>query len=88
MAGVPVPQECMHLQPTRIQVLVLAFILDLFQDFWRCAFSGRRRFRRLRDAYGDFVKSQNDMLAQSLEGAHRVRVCVCAFIGVSVYAYI
>jgi hypothetical protein len=75
-------------QPTRVQVLVLTFILDLFQNFRRCAFSGRRRSRRLRGAYGNFVKSQDDMPAQSFEGAHRGRVCVCAFIGVSVCAYI
>uniref|UniRef100_A0A453R028 Uncharacterized protein n=1 Tax=Aegilops tauschii subsp. strangulata TaxID=200361 RepID=A0A453R028_AEGTS len=33
-------------------------------------------------------KSQDDMPAQSLGGAHRGRVYVCAFIGVSVCAYI
>ena len=42
-------------QPTRVQILVLALFLDLFQDFRRCAFSGRRRSRRRRGAYGDFV---------------------------------
>jgi hypothetical protein len=29
--------------------------LDLFQDFRRCTFSGRRRPRRRRGVYGDFV---------------------------------
>jgi hypothetical protein len=33
-------------------------------------------------------KFQDDMLAQSFGGAHRGRVCVCAFIGVSVCACI
>jgi hypothetical protein len=40
------------------------------------AFRGRRRSRLLRGAYGDFVKSQDDMPAQSLGGAHRVG-CAC-----------
>ena len=44
-----------YFQPTRVQILVLALFLDLFQDFRRCAFSGRRRFRRRRGAYGDFI---------------------------------
>ena len=35
----------------------------------------------------DLVKSQ-DMLAQSLEDVHRGRMCVRAFIGVSVCTYI
>ena len=39
--------------------------------------STTRRLRWLR-------KSQDDMSAQSLGGAHRGRVCVCAFIGMSV----
>ena len=39
--------------------------------------STTRRLRWLR-------KSQDDMPAQSFGGAHRGRVCVCAFIGVSV----
>ena len=37
-------------------------------------FSGRRRSRQLRGVYDDFVNSQDDMLAWSLEGAHRDRV--------------
>ena len=37
-------------QPIRVQILMLALLLDLFHDFWRCAFSGRRRFRRRRGA--------------------------------------
>ena len=41
----------------------------------------RRRMRRLR-------KSQDDMPAQSFGGAHRGRVCVYAFIGMSVCAFI
>ena len=75
-------------QPTKIQVLVLTIILNLFQNFWRCAFSGRRRSTRLRGTFGDFIKSQDHMLAHSLEGAHRGRVCVCALIAVSACAYI
>ena len=43
---------------------------------------------RLRGTYGDFVKSQDHMLAHSLEGAHRGRVCVCALIAVSACVYI
>ena len=54
-----------------------------FSIFRRCTFSGRRRSTRLRGTYGDFVKSQDHMLAHSLEGAHRGRVCVCALIAVS-----
>src|SRR3990170_5807148 len=42
--------------------------------------STTRRLRWLR-------KSQDDMPAQSLGGAHRGRVCVCAFIGVSMRIY-
>src|SRR4051812_4035891 len=42
-------------QPTRVQILVLTLFLDLFQGFRRCAFSGRRRSRRRRGAYDDFV---------------------------------
>ena len=37
---------------------------------------------------GDFVKSQDHMLAHSLEGAHRARVCMCGLIAVSACAYI
>ena len=59
-----------------------------FSIFWWCTFSGRRRSTRLRGTYGDFVKSQDHMLAHSLEGAHRGRVCVCALIAVSACAYI
>ncbi len=54
-----------------------------FSIFRRCTFSGRRRSTRLRGTYGDFIKSQDHMLAHSLEGAHRGRVCVCALIVVS-----
>ena len=43
--------------------------------------STTRRLRWLR-------KSQDDMPAQSLGGAHRGRMCVCVFIGVSVCACI
>ena len=68
------------LEPTKVKVPVLAFIL--------CAFSGRRRSTRLRGTYGDFVKSQDHMLAHSLEGAHRGRVPVCALIAVSACVYI
>ena len=75
-------------QPTRVQVLVLAFIPGFISGFpamrvqWEETFpSTTRRLRWLR-------KSQDDMPAQSLGGAHRGRVCVCAFIGVSVCAYI
>ena len=59
-----------------------------FSIFRRCTFSGRRRSTRLRGTYGDFVKSQDHMLAHSLEGAHRGRVCVCVLIVVSACAYI
>ena len=56
--------------------------------FRRYAFSERRRSRRLRDAYGDFVKSQDDMPVQSLGDARRDKVCVSAFIGMNVCAFI
>ena len=59
-----------------------------FSIFRRCTFSGRRRSTRLWGTYGDFVKSQDHMLAHSLEGAHRGRVRVCALIAVSACAYI
>ena len=59
-----------------VQVLVLAFILDLFQNFRRCAFSERRRFRPLRRAHGNFVKSQQDMPAQSFGDVHKGRIYV------------
>ena len=35
-------------QPTRVQILLLVLFLDLFYDFRRYPFSGRRRSRRLR----------------------------------------
>ena len=44
--------------------------------------------RQLRGTYDDFVKSQDDKPAHSLEGADGDRVCVCAFIRVSVRAYV
>ena len=71
-------------QPTRVQVLVLAFISGFISGFlamriqWEETFpSTTRHLRWLR-------KSQDDMPAQSLGGAHRGRVCVCIFIGMSV----
>ena len=51
-------------------------------------FSGRRRSRRQRGARGDFVNFKTQPSAQSLGGAHKGRVCVRAFIGVSVCACI
>ena len=56
-------------QLTRIQILVLAFVPDLFQNFRQCAFSGRRCFRRRRGAYGDFVSYR--MISPSCPGRHR-----------------
>ena len=53
-----------------------------------CSFGGRRRSHRLRGACGDFVKSQDAMPAQSLGGVHRGRMCIRAFIGVSVLVYV
>ena len=47
-------------------------------------FSVRRRSRRQRGACGYFVNLKTRPPAQSFGGAHRGRVCVCAFIGVSV----
>ena len=41
-----------------------------------------------RGAYGDFVNFKMIVPAQSFGGAHRGRVCVCAFIGVTVCACI
>ena len=52
-----------------------------------CSFGGRRRSHRLRGACGDLVKSQDAMPAQSLGGAHRDKVRVRAFIGMSVCLY-
>ena len=40
----------------------------------------RRCPHQLQGAYGDFVKFQYDMSAQSLGGTHKRKVCVCAFI--------
>ena len=48
-------------------------------------FSGRRRSRRQRGARGDFVNVKIRPPDQSFGGAHRGRVCVCAFIGMSAY---
>ena len=63
-----------------IPEFISGFLAMRFQ--WEETFpSTTRRLRWLR-------KSQDDMPAQSLEGAHKVRVCVCAFIEVSVCAYI
>jgi hypothetical protein len=45
---------------------------------------GKRRSRRRLDTSGDFENLQICRY-QSFEGAHRSRVCVCVFIGVSVY---
>jgi hypothetical protein len=47
-------------------------IPEFISGFQRCSFSGRRHFRRLRDACGDFIKSQDAMLAKFLGGAHKV----------------
>lgn len=63
-------------------------ISEFISDFQRCSFSGRRRFRRLRGACADFVKSQDVMPAQYLGSAHRGKVYMYAFIRVSVYSCI
>ena len=47
--------------------------------FWRYALSGRRRAPRQRG-----LRELQNLPAQSFEGAHRGRVCVRVFIGVSV----
>ena len=67
-------------QSIRVQVLVLTFILDLFQDFRRCAYSGRRRFRRRRGDYDDFVNSKmicRLSLSEVLIGVVCARVYEC-----------
>nr|BAJ88193.1 predicted protein [Hordeum vulgare subsp. vulgare] len=40
---------------------------------------------RRRGVYGDFIKSQDDMSIQSFGGTHRNKMCVCAFIRMSIY---
>ena len=72
-------------QPTRVQVLVLAIFLDLFQDFRWCTFSGRRHSRQWRGAYGDFVNFKMIWRLSLLEvfiriGCAFIEVCVCACI--------
>ena len=71
-------------QPIRVQILVLAFIFGFIFGFpamriqWEETFPSTTRCLQL------LRKFQDDMSAQSFEGAHRGRVCVFAFIGVSV----
>ena len=70
--------------------------LDLFQDLKGVAlFSGRRCSHRQRDACGDFVNLKICRLSPSevligvgfaFRGAHRGRICVRVFIGVSTRA--
>ena len=74
-------------RPTRVQVLMLALFLNLFQKFRRCAFSGET-FPSIMRRPQWLHKFQDDMPAQSLGDAHRDRVCVCTFIKVSVCAYV
>jgi hypothetical protein len=68
--------------PTRVQILVLAPSWIYSGIFRGYALSGKRRSRRRRGASGDFENLQI-CRAQSFGGAHRGRVCVCVFIGVS-----
>ena len=56
-------------------------IAGFISGFPLCSFSVRIRSRRLQGAFGDLVKSQDAMPAQSLGGAHRGSVCARAFIG-------
>ena len=58
--------------PTRVQILVLAFIPGFISGFPAMHIQWEETF----------------LPAQSFGGAHRGRVCVCAFIGVSVCACI
>lgn len=62
--------------------------LDIFQTFQRCSFSGRRRFPRLQTGMWWLRQSKDIVLAQYLKDADRGRVCVCAFIRVSICVYI
>jgi hypothetical protein len=71
--------------PTRAQIPVLAPFTGFSKIYRRYALSGKRRSHRRRGTNGDFGNLQI-CHAQSFEGAHRSRVCVCVFIGVSVRA--
>ena len=75
-------------QPIRVQILMLVFIPGFILGFsamriqWEETFLSTTRCLRLHR------KFQDDIPTQSFGGAHRGRVCVCAFIGVSVCACI
>jgi hypothetical protein len=86
--------------PTRVQILVLAHFFWIYSGiFRRYALSGKRRSRRRRGVSGDFSNLQTcrcleasvvtSVISRSagaltFGGAHRSRVCVPIFIGVSV----
>ena len=59
--------------------------LDLFQDFRWCAFSGRRRSRQRRGAYGDFVNLKVICRLSLSEVLIGVGMSVCACIWALVF---
>jgi hypothetical protein len=67
--------------PPGLQSVCSHLSLGFSQDLRRYTLSGKRCFRRQRGANSDFEKL---LSAQSFGDAHRGRVCVRVFIGVSV----